>query len=165
MLFNINVYKKQLYLSVTKPNKNTSRWRFFVCLIVCFCLFLRSKRISRWGQKKITEQPTRTRSKLFIYRISSADKHECAWPIRKGATALCLLGRSGVFCGPITEGSEARRMWWRFALDLYWKLLRCCKMTKLQFFFFEYCVQVPLSSRINKGKKRKALISSVRKKF
>ena len=36
MFFNINVYKKQLYLSVTKPNKNTSRWRFFVCLIVCF---------------------------------------------------------------------------------------------------------------------------------
>ena len=135
VLFNINVYKKQLYLSVTKPNKNTSRWRFSVCLIVCFCLFLRSKRISRWGQKKITEQPTRTRSKLFIYRISSADKRECAWPIRKGATALCLLWRSGVFCGPITEGSEAKRMWRRFALDLYWKLLRCCKMTKLQFFF------------------------------
>ena len=88
VLFNINVYKKQLYLSVTKPNKNTSRWRFSVCLIVCFCLFLRSKRISRWGQKKITEQPKRTRSKLFIYRISSADKRECAWPIRKGATAL-----------------------------------------------------------------------------
>ena len=68
----------------------------------CLCLFLRSKRISRWGQKKITEQPTRTRSKLFIYRISGADKRECAWTIRKGATALCLSWRSGVFCGPIT---------------------------------------------------------------
>ena len=162
MLFNINVYKKQLYLSVTKPNKNTSRWRFSVCLIVCFCLFLRSKRISRWGQKKITEQPTRTRSKLFIYRISSADKCECAWPIRKGA--LCLLGRSGVFCGPITEGSEAKRMWWRFALDL--KIAPLLQNDQVAvFFFFEYCVLVPLSSRINKGKKRKALISSVRKKF
>lgn len=32
------------------------------------------------------------------------------------------------------------------------------------FSFFEYCVLVPLSSRINKGKKRKALISGVRKK-
>ena len=155
VLFNINVYKKQLYLSVTKPNKNTLWWRFFVFV----CSYEVSGSADE-GKRKLPsnrqELGVNSSFTVFLARIS-VSAHDLL-----GKARLLFVFQEGraYFVGQ----SQSKRMWWRFARDLYWKLLRCCKMTKLHF-FSKYCVLVPLSSRINKGKKKESAYFQCAQKF